>query len=75
VVAKPIAYRSQPHDRASRRPFKLQAKLSGHRGISKPKWMRWRIYDRKLEEIATAEEVVDAHMLAFVQKLHRRLGR
>ena len=29
-------------------------------------------YDRKLDEIAAAEEVVDAHLLGFVQKLQRR---
>jgi hypothetical protein len=28
-------------------------------------------YDRKLEEIFAAEEVVDAHLLGFVQKLER----
>jgi hypothetical protein len=37
--------------------------------------MRWPTYDRKLEEVAAAEEIiVDAHLLAFVQKLDRRLG-
>jgi hypothetical protein len=43
--------------------------------VPKPKWMRWRTYDRKLEEIFAAEEVVDAHLLGFVQKLERRPGR
>ena len=60
-----------PHDRALRRAFKLRGKLGGDGGIgdyvSKPKWMRWPTYDRKLEEIFAAEEVVDAHLLAFVQ--------
>jgi hypothetical protein len=28
--------------------------------IAKPKWMRWPTYDRKLEEVFAAEEVVDA---------------
>jgi hypothetical protein len=28
--------------------------------IPKPKWMRWPTYDRKLEEVFAAEEVVDA---------------
>jgi hypothetical protein len=78
-LAHRLAYRSQretTYDRASRRAFKLRGKLGGHGGIGdyipKPKWMRWPTYDRKLEEIAAAEEVVDAHMLAFVQKLDRR---
>ena len=37
--------------------------------------MRWATYERKLEEIAAAEEVMDAHLVAFAQKLERRLGR
>jgi hypothetical protein len=77
-----VAGRSQreaPHDRALRRAFKLRGRLEGRGGvgdyIAKPKWMRWPTYERKLEEVAAAEEVVDAHLLAFVQKLDRRLGR
>jgi hypothetical protein len=65
-----LADRSQreaPHDRALRRAFKLRGKLGADGGIGdyvpKPKWMRWRTYDRKLEEIFAAEEVVDAHLL------------
>jgi hypothetical protein len=72
------AYRSQretPHDRALGRAFKLRHTLGADCGIgdyvAKPKWMRWRTYERKLEEIAAAEEVVDAHLLAFVRKLER----
>ena len=77
-----LAYRSQretAHDRALRRAFKLRGRLGGHGGIgdyiAKPKWMRWPTYERRLEEIAAAEEVVDAHLVAFVQKLERREGR
>jgi len=77
-----LAYRSQretPYDRALRRGFKLQAKLGGDGGIGdyipKPKWMRWRTYDQKVEEICAAEEVVDAHLLGFLQKLERRIRR
>ena len=73
-----LAYRSQreaPHDRALRRAFKLRGKLGADGDIGdyvpKPKWMRWPTYDRKLEEIFAAEEVVDAHLLGFVQKLER----
>ena len=43
--------------------------------VPKPKWMRWATYDRKLAEIAAAEEIVDEHLLRFVQKLDRRLER
>jgi hypothetical protein len=77
-----LAYRSQretPHDRALRRAFKLRRRLGGDDGtgdyIPKPKWMRWPTYNRKLEEVAAAEEIVDGHTLAFVQILGRRLGR
>ncbi len=76
-----LAYRGlreAPHDRALRRAFKLRGKLGADGGIGdyvpKPKWMRWRTYDRKLEEIFATEEVVDAHLSAFVGKLNRRLG-
>jgi hypothetical protein len=31
--------------------------------VEKPKWMRWQTYDRKLEEIFAAEEIVDADTL------------
>jgi hypothetical protein len=58
--------REPAHDRASRRAFKLRGKLGAEGGIgdhiSKPKWMRWRTYDRKLDEIFAAEWVVEAHM-------------
>jgi hypothetical protein len=36
---------------------------------------RWPTSDRKLAEIFAAEEVVDAHLCAFVGKLNRRVGR
>jgi hypothetical protein len=77
-----LGYRSQresPRDRGLRRAFKLRGKLGSDGGIGdyipKPKWMRWRTYDRTLERIATAESIVDGHLLAFVRKLDRRLGR
>ena len=77
-----LAYRSQretSHDRALRRAFKLRGRLGGEGGIGdyipKPKWMRLRTYDRKLNEVFAAEEIVNGHLLAFIQKLERRLGR
>jgi hypothetical protein len=71
--------REPAHDRALRRAFKLRGKL-GAEGVigdyvAKPKWMRWRTYDRKLDEVFAAEEVVDAHLCAFLGKLNRRVGR
>jgi hypothetical protein len=69
----------QPHDRASRRAFKLRGKLGAEGGIGgyipKPKWMRQLTFDRKLKEIFAAEEVVEAHMEIFNRKLDRLLGR
>jgi hypothetical protein len=76
-----LAYRcqrEQPHDRASRRAFKLRGKLGGTGSIGdhieKPKWMRWPTYERKLEEIFAAEEVVDSYLSAALGKLDH-LGR
>jgi hypothetical protein len=73
----PVHSGETPYDRALRRAFKLQGRLGADRGIGdhipKPKWMRWRTYDRKLEQIFTAEELVDAHLLGFIQKLERRM--
>jgi hypothetical protein len=71
--------REPAHDRALRRALKLRGKLGGTGGIggyiSKPRWMREATYDRKLEEIFAAEEVVDAHMEVLVRKVDRCLGR
>ena len=65
--------REPAHDRALRRAFKLRSKLGAEGGIGdyveKPKWMRRSTYDRKLEEIFAAEEVVDA----YTQDLDRKL--
>jgi hypothetical protein len=74
-----VCQREQPHDRASRRAFKLRRKLGGTRGLDsytpKPKWMREATYDRKLEEIFAAEEIIYAHMEILDRKLDRLLGR
>lgn len=43
--------------------------------MAKPKWMLWSTYDRRLEEIFAAEEIVDAHTLILDRKLDRCLGR
>jgi hypothetical protein len=59
--------------------LKLRGKLGGTGGIggyiSKPKWMREATYDRKLEELFAAEEIVDAHTQDLDGKLDRLLGR
>jgi hypothetical protein len=50
--------------KANRSAEGLPPKLGADGGIgdhiAKPKWMRWPTYDRKLEEVFAAEEVVDA---------------
>jgi len=43
--------------------------------LPKPKWMREATYDRKLEEIFAAEEIIYAHMEILDRKLDRLLGR
>ena len=52
-------------------PYELGADGGIGDYVPKPKWMRWPTYDRKLDEIAAAEGVVDALLLGFVQKLER----
>lgn len=57
--------REPAHDRALRRAFKLRGKLGAEGGIgdyvAKPRWMRWRTYDRAAARIDKAEEAVEAH--------------
>jgi hypothetical protein len=71
--------REQPHDRASRRAFKLRGKLGATGSIGepapKPKWMRWPTYERKLEEVFAAEEVVDAYLGAALEAIERDARR
>jgi hypothetical protein len=38
--------------------------------IPKPKWMRWPTYDRKLEEVFAAEEVVERLHAGFRPQAH-----
>jgi hypothetical protein len=71
-----LGYRSQresPRDRSITRAFKLRGHLGGEGGIGdyipKPKWMRWRTYDRHIARIEAAERINDAHLWALVQKL------
>jgi hypothetical protein len=71
-----LAYRSQreaSHDRALRRAFKLRGNLGAKGGIGdfvpKPKWMRWRTYDRAMARIDRAEEAVEAHTALLLDRL------
>jgi hypothetical protein len=74
-----LAYRSQrqsPHDRALGRAFKLRRRLGSTAGIGddidKPKGMRWATFDRKMEQIETAEAVCNARLFQALQQLTRR---
>jgi hypothetical protein len=65
--------REPVRDRALRRAFKLRGTLGAEGGIgdyvAKPKWMRWRTYDRAMARIDKAEEVVDAHTAFLLDRL------
>lgn len=58
-----LAYRSQratPFDRACERAWDLRHRLGAEGGIGdwirKPKWMRWRTFERKLAHVLEAED-------------------
>lgn len=67
-----------PMDRAHRRLGKLYRRLSGDYGgmhsawPSKPKWMRWRTYQRLTEQIEAGNDALDA---AFAPNMLRLIGR
>ena len=65
--------REPAHDRALRRAFKLRGKLGVNGGIGdyvpKPKWMRWRTYERAMAKIDRAEEVVEEHTALLLDRL------
>jgi hypothetical protein len=63
-----LGYRSQresPRDRSSSRAFALREKVGGRGGIgssiTKPKGMHARTFERAMEKIYRAEEIVDRH--------------
>src|ERR1700735_4962792 len=53
--------RESPRDRSITRAFKLRGRLNGEGGIGdyipKPKWMRWKTYEREIARIEAAEEI------------------
>jgi hypothetical protein len=74
-----LGYRSQretPRDRLITRAFKLKDRLKGKAGIGdyipKPKWMRWRTYEREIARIEKAEEINNADLWALVQRLQAK---
>jgi hypothetical protein len=72
-----LGYRSQresARDRARSRTQNLRCKLGGSMNLMepipmKPKWMRWRTYDRKVARIKTSDGISNIHLWAFVQRL------
>lgn len=77
-----VAYNSQFLDRdnrAYRGQARINSKLCSIGGFDpdawdlppKPKWMRWRTYNRAVEKFDRYEAVLDAETLALVAKLRR----
>lgn len=77
-----LAYRSQretARDRALSRAFALRRKLSddGRIGayISKPKGMHWRTFERAMEKIDRAEDIVETHAMLLLDRLKQVAAR
>jgi Mrr N-terminal domain len=73
-----LGYRSQretPSDRSLSRAFALRGKIGGEGGIGgyilKPKWMHRRTFERAMEKIYRAEEIVDRHCDLLLERLRR----
>ena len=75
------AYASQfatPNDRAFRGQAKIKSKLIGDHdpdewGLPpKPKWMRWRIYNRHEEKFDVYQDTIDRRFFAVVARLLNR---
>jgi hypothetical protein len=73
-----LGYRSQretPRDRSLSRAFALRRKIGDEGGIGdyieKPKWMRWRTFERAMERVNGAEEIVEAHTDLLLARLRR----
>lgn len=73
-----LGYRSQretPRDRSLSRAFALRAKVGGEGGIGdyilKPKGMHMRTFERAIERINRAEEIVEMHSDLLLERLNR----
>ena len=71
-----LGYRSQresPRDRSLSRAFALRGKIGGEGGIgdyiAKPKGMHAHTFERAMEKIYAAEEIVDAHAALLLDRL------
>lgn len=75
-----VAYKSQfetPEDRAYWGQSKIMARLTGNTGSTdwnfpeKPKWMRWRTYNRHVEKFEAYDETLNNVMLRHARKMCR----
>ena len=68
--------RAADYDRALAAAFKRRRRLGDHGAIGdpipKPKWMRWRTYDRQIAEIERVEARVEGYLAAFLARLNSR---
>jgi len=59
------------------RAFALRGKIGGQGGIGdyilKPKGMHWRTFERAMERVNGAEEIVEAHTALLLARLQRSL--
>jgi hypothetical protein len=77
-----LPYNSQrgtAQDRLRSRAMKLRRRLGDVNGeagddLYKPKWMRWRTFDRKAEQIFALEEAADAEFVQVAARFLRRFG-
>lgn len=77
-----VAYRAQRMPKAIDRAFLrrdrlLFRKLKGDDPgwVPKPKWMRWRTYDRLMAQLGTAERSLDEHLAILIGRLDRATAR
>ena len=73
-----LGYRCQresPRDRSLSRAFAPRGKIGGEGGIGdyilKPKGMHWRTFERAMERVNGAEEIVEAHTALLDARLKR----
>jgi hypothetical protein len=70
------SHRESPRDRSLSRAFALRRKIGGEGGIGdyieKPKGMHWRTFERAMEKVYQAEEIVEAHTALLLDLLMRR---
>lgn len=66
--------REGPYERALRQAQRLRVRLGGDPSLdmpppSKPKWMRWPTYERRLDELERLEGVTEAYLAGLIEAL------